>query len=76
MEFNKANKLLTRSMNDAILVTSSTGDVKIDKTAQKHRIDPCDAAICSHKAAMGVDLEEITADQVVEEYLKMFGEDE
>lgn len=74
IEYNKGNRLLTRSMNDAVLTTpNSYGEVKIDKTAQKHRIDPCDATICAHKVAMGTEVEEITADQSVEAYLKMFG---
>ncbi|MFQ9588818.1 MAG: hypothetical protein ACLRZM_04980 [[Ruminococcus] torques] len=38
----------------------------------KNRIDPCDATICAHKIAMGIEVEEITTDQSVEEYLKMF----
>ena len=41
---------------------------------QKNRIDPCDAIICAHKLAMGVEVEEITTDQSVEAYLKMFEE--
>lgn len=56
MEYDKANKLLTRSMNDAILSEpNSFGEIKIDKMTQKNRIDPCDAAICSHKIAMSTD---------------------
>ena len=39
---------------------------------QKNRIDPCDATVCAHKVAMGVEVEEITTDQSVEAYLKMF----
>ena len=62
-------------MNDAILSQpNSFGEIKIDKMLQKHRIDPCDAIICSHKVAMGAETEEITADQSVEAYLRMFGE--
>ena len=74
IEYNKGNRLLTRSMNDAVLTTpNSYGEIKIDKTTQKHRIDPCDAVICAHKVAMGTEVEEITADQSVKAYLKMFG---
>ena len=39
---------------------------------QKNRIDPCDAAICAHKKAMEVEVEEITTDQKIEAYLRMF----
>ena len=60
-------------MNDAILSEpNSFGEIKIDKMLQKNRIDPCDATICAHKVAMGVEVEEITTDQSVEAYLKMF----
>ena len=57
-------------MNDALIVTSCYGDIKIDKVAQKSRIDPCDAVICSHKVAMAQEVEEITTDEIVEAYLK------
>lgn len=75
VEYDERNKLLTRSMNDAILSEpNSFGEIKIDKMLQKNRIDPCDAIICAHKLAMGVEVEEITTDQSVEAYLKMFEE--
>ncbi len=74
IEYNINNRLLTRSMNDAVLTTPNIyGNVKIDKNAQKHRIDPCDAVICAHKKAMTAEVEEVTADQSVEAFLKMFG---
>ena len=73
VEYDKKNKLLTRSMNDAILSEpNSFGEIKIDKMLQKVRIDPCDAIIDAHKLAMGVEVEEITTDQSIEAYLKMF----
>lgn len=73
IEYNENNKLLTRSMHDAILSEpNSFGEIKIDKMLQKNRIDPCDAFICSHKVAMSIEVEEITTDQSVEAYLKMF----
>lgn len=73
IEYDERNKLLTRSMNDAILSEpNSFGEIKIDKMLQKNRIDPCDAVICSHKVAMAIEVEEITTDQSVEAYLKMF----
>ena len=73
VEYDKKNKLLTRSMNDAILSEpNSFGEIKIDKMLQKVRIDPCDAIIDAHKLAMGVEVEEITTDQSIEAYLNMF----
>lgn len=76
MEHDKNNVLLTRSMNDAVIgEKNSFGEIKIDKMIQKHRIDPCDAAIDSHKVAMGLEVEEITTDDIVSAYLKMYEEE-
>lgn len=73
IEYDESNKLLTRSMNDAILSQpNSFGEIKIDKMLQKNRIDPCDAAICAHVVGMSLEVEEITTDQKIEAYLKMF----
>lgn len=73
MEYNKDNVLLTRSMNDAILSEpNSFGEIKIDKMLQKNRIDPCDAAICAHKIAMGADLETVDINDAVGAFLDMY----
>lgn len=73
MEYNKDNVLLTRSMNDAILSEpNSFGEIKIDKMLQKKRIDPCDSAICSHKIAMGADLDEVDINDSVEAFLELY----
>lgn len=45
VEYDKKNQLLTWSMLNAVLVSAANGDVKIDKTSAKNRIDPCDAII-------------------------------
>lgn len=75
MEYNENNVLLTRSMNDAILSEpNSFGEIKIDKMSQKNRIDPCDAAICSHKVSMGVDLDTVDINDSVEAFLKLYDE--
>lgn len=72
MEYNKGNVLLTRSMNDAIISEpNSFGEIKIDKMLQKNRIDPCDAAICAHKIAMGADLEAVDINDAVDAFLGM-----
>lgn len=77
IEYDERNKLLTRSMNDAILSdANSFGEIKIDKMLQKNRIDPCDAALDAHKLAMGVEVEEVTVNDSVEAYLKMMGGEE
>ena len=73
MEYNENNVLLTRSMNDAILSEpNSFGEIKIDKMLQKNRIDPCDAAICSHKVAMGVDLDTVDINDSVAAFLDLY----
>lgn len=73
MEYNKGNVLLTRSMNDAIISEpNSFGEIKIDKMLQKNRIDPCDAAICAHKIAMGADLETVDINDAVGAFLEMY----
>lgn len=73
MEYNKENVLLTRSMNDAIISEpNSFGEIKIDKMLQKNRIDPCDAAICAHKIAMGADLETVDINDAVGAFLEMY----
>ena len=72
MEYDRKNKLLTRSMNDAIIsAPNSFGEIKIDKMTQKNRIDPCDAAICSHKVAMSLELDEFTSDDAVDAILDL-----
>ena len=72
MEYNKGNVLLTRSMNDAIISEpNSFGEIKIDKMLQKNRIDPCDAAICAHKIAMGAELETVDINDAVDAFLGM-----
>lgn len=72
MEYDHKNKLLTRSMNDAIIsAPNSFGEIKIDKMTQKNRIDPCDAAICSHKVAMSLELDEFTSDDAVDAILDL-----
>lgn len=72
MEYDENNKLLTRSMNDAILnEPNSFGEIKIDKMTQKNRIDPCDAAICSHKVAMSTDPDEYDINDAVNAVLDM-----
>lgn len=75
IEYDENNVLLTRSMNDAILSEpNSFGEIKIDKMLQKNRIDPCDAAICSHKIAMGADLDTVDINDSVAAFLDMYEE--
>ena len=75
MEYNEGNVLLTRSMNDAILSEpNSFGEIKIDKMTQKNRIDPCDAAICAHKIAMGAELDAVDINDSVAAFLELYDE--
>lgn len=50
IQYDKHNALLSWSMVNAVLnVPNSFGEVKIDKTSQQNRIDPCDAIIDAYK---------------------------
>jgi len=49
--YDKKSKLLTWSMVNAKTTSNSFGEIKIDKEAQTHRIDPIDAVINAHKLA-------------------------
>ena len=70
--YNKNNTLLTWSMINAVKVSNSFGEIKIDKERRERRIDPCDAVICSHKLAMRR-TESVDYEQAMSDYLKMMG---
>ena len=72
--YNKSNTLLTWSMINAIKVSNSFGEIKLDKTRREKRIDPCDATICSHKLAIA-NANSINAEEAMKEYLKLMGWD-
>lgn len=69
--YNKNNTLLTWSMINAVKVSNSFGEIKIDKEKRERRIDPCDAVICAHKLAMKQ--KNINYDKVMSDYLDMMG---
>lgn len=69
--YNKNNTLLTWSMINAVKVSNSFGEIKIDKEKRERRIDPCDAVICVHKLAMKQ--KNINYDKVMSDYLEMMG---
>ncbi|MCL2527908.1 MAG: terminase large subunit [Defluviitaleaceae bacterium] len=50
--YDKGNKLLTWSINNAVVVSNSYSEIKIDKMSQRNRIDPVDAAIDCHVVAI------------------------
>ena len=49
VEYDKRNQLLTWSMLNAVTVSNSFGEIKIDKQTAKNRIDLCDAVIDAWK---------------------------
>ncbi len=61
VEFNKDDGLLIWSLSNAIVVSNSFGEIKIDKNYKSSgsRIDAVDAIICSHK---GIFKQETTID--------------
>ncbi|MGE7828974.1 terminase large subunit [Paenibacillus sp. NPDC093718] len=71
--YNRKNKLLTWSVNNAKLTHNSFGECKINKNYRVKRIDPVDAIIDAHKMAMlqneSVDLNDV----ITEDYLENLG---
>jgi phage terminase large subunit-like protein len=52
--YNKKDKLLIWSFTNAVTVSNSFGEIKIDKDLQNKRIDPCDATIDAHKLVLTI----------------------
>ncbi len=50
--YSRKDKLLTWSFTNAVTVSNSFGEIKIDKDLQNKRIDPCDAVIDAHKLVL------------------------
>lgn len=72
--YNKSNTLLTWSMVNAVKVSNSFGEIKLDKTRREKRVDPCDSTICSHKLAFK-NAKAVNVEEAMKDYLKMMGWD-
>lgn len=50
--YDRRNELLAWSFGNAVVVSNSFGEIKIDKDLRRKRIDPCDAVINAHKVVL------------------------
>ena len=76
LEMDGANELMAWSFANAVLVTNSFGEVKIDKKPSKRqrRIDPVDASIDAHFARMVLrEADPVDYDAEFAEYMRLMG---
>lgn len=73
VEYDGGNALLVWSFLNAVTVSNSFGEKKLDKDLRTKRIDPCDAVIDAWTMAMRGE-ETIDINAAVEEWLKVYGE--
>lgn len=71
--YDKKNSLLRWSIANATTTSNSFGEIKIDKQAQKRRIDPVDAIIDAWKIMLINKKEDIDINQSVEDWLELMG---
>nr|DAH99660.1 MAG TPA: Large Terminase [Caudoviricetes sp.] len=73
VEYDAENDLLRWSLANAVTVSNSFGEIKIDKDPrrQTRRIDPCDAAIDAHWGSMQQPPELVDVSAALDDYLKM-----
>lgn len=68
--YDKENDLLKWSIANATITSNSFGEIKIDKQAQKYRIDPVDAVIDAWKIML-VNKNEYSADSEFDDWFEM-----
>jgi phage terminase len=68
--YDKENDLLKWSIANATTTSNSFGEIKIDKQAQKYRIDPVDAVIDAWKIML-VNKNEYSADSEFDDWFEM-----
>nr|DAJ71175.1 MAG TPA: Large Terminase [Caudoviricetes sp.] len=68
--YDKENDLLKWSIANATMTSNSFGEIKIDKQAQKYRIDPVDAVIDAWKIML-VNKNEYSADSEFDDWFEM-----
>ena len=69
--YDKRNSLLKWSIANATTTSNSFGEIKIDKQAQKNRIDPVDAIIDAWKIMLLNKKEDVDINESVEDWLKL-----
>ena len=69
--YDRKNSLLKWSIANATTISNSFGEIKIDKQAQKNRIDPVDAILDAWKIMLLNKKEVINNDEAVGEWLEL-----
>ena len=70
--YDKKNELLRWSLANATTTSNSFGEIKVDKQAQKNRIDPVDAVLDAWKIMLLNKETNINNDELVDNWLKVF----
>jgi len=71
--YDKKNSLLKWSIANATTTSNSFGEIKIDKQAQKNRIDPVDAIIDAWKIMLLNKKEDVDINESVKDWLELMG---
>lgn len=71
--YDKKNSLLRWSIANATTVSNSFGEIKIDKQAQKNRIDPVDAILDAWKIMLLNKKEDVDINESVADWLELMG---
>lgn len=71
--YDKRNSLLKWSIANATTTSNSFGEIKIDKQAQKNRIDPVDAIIDAWKIMLLNKKEDVDINESVKDWLELMG---
>lgn len=73
--YDKKDEVFIYSVHNAITVSNSFGEIKIDKNLTEKRIDPVDAAIIAHKVALTFEGESFDVNKFVTDEMlsKLFG---
>lgn len=69
--YDKKNSLLRWSIANSTTVANSFGEIKVDKQAQKNRIDPVDAILDAWKIMLLNKKESVSNDESVAEWLEL-----
>lgn len=71
--YDKKNSLLKWSIANATTVANSFGEIKVDKQAQKNRIDPVDAILDAWKIMLLNKKEDVDINESVADWLELMG---
>lgn len=71
--YDKKNSLLKWSIANATTTSNSFGEIKVDKQAQKNRIDPVDAILDAWKIMLLNKKEDVDINESVSDWLELMG---